>query len=424
MEAVLVDYIAPAGISSTRTPAAGSGGQFELTVEAARIRTTGTVQIDGLGLAHPRLASSPVRDIDFKANIDARFDRATRRVQMQDTTVTSNDVAYEISAEFLPAMKSRAQHPQRRLALHLKVPKVPCQRVLDSIPAGLVPELQGFELAGEFSSQLDLRIDWADIDATVLDADVGIDGCRVLRAPEPMSAKRLRGSFEHRVRVDGEWKTFLIGPKNPDFVPLKAVSRNLTRSLMTTEDSRFFRHGGFITKEFRGALIKNLKRERFAYGASSITMQVVKNVLLTREKTLSRKLQELFLTWHIEQVLTKERILEIYVNAIEYGPGLYGIKPAARQYFQKHPRRLNPVESAFFSSILPAPTRRYQQYCRGWVGRWTNNKIDRILALMFKRNRLDEEEYLDALSTPLHFRGKRSRSRFCKKNPPPAKTRT
>ena len=83
-------------------------------------------------------------------------------------------------------------------------------------------------------------------------------------------------------------------------------------------------------------------------------MQMVKNVFLQREKTLSRKFQELFLTWYVETQLDKDRIMEIYVNAIEYGPGLYGIKPASLLYFGKHPRNLSPVESAFFASILPA----------------------------------------------------------------------
>jgi membrane peptidoglycan carboxypeptidase len=145
-------------------------------------------------------------------------------------------------------------------------------------------------------------------------------------------------------------------------------------------------------------------------------MQVVKNVLLSREKTISRKLQELFLTWHIENALTKDRILEIYVNAIEFGPGLYGIGPAARQYFAKHPRTLNPVESAFLASLLPAPTKRYKQYCGGYVRRSTSAKIERILGFMHRRKRLDEEQYAAALETPLSFRGRRSA--LCRQSKP------
>jgi membrane peptidoglycan carboxypeptidase len=172
---------------------------------------------------------------------------------------------------------------------------------------------------------------------------------------------------------------------------------------MTTEDSAFYHHHGYIPSEFEGALVRNLKECKFAYGASSITMQMVKNVLLTPEKTLARKLQELFLTWHVEHTLSKDRILEIYLNVIEYGPGLYGIGPAAHEYFGKSAHDLNPVEAAFFSSILPNPKARYRQFCEGTLTKWTTGKIERILALMLKRGRLTQEEYDQAIATPLVF---------------------
>ena len=130
---------------------------------------------------------------------------------------------------------------------------------------------------------------------------------------------------------------------------------------------------------------------------------VVKNVLLYREKTLARKLQELFLTWHVENTLTKDRIMEIYLNVIEYGPNIYGIGPAALHYFGKPAKDLNPVEAAFFSTILPSPKERYKQYCQGTLTRWTNGKIERILAIMQKRDRLTQAEYDTALVTPLLF---------------------
>jgi membrane peptidoglycan carboxypeptidase len=172
---------------------------------------------------------------------------------------------------------------------------------------------------------------------------------------------------------------------------------------MSTEDAAFYYHRGFIPSEFRTALISNLKNERFVHGASSITMQMVKNVLLYREKTLARKLQELYLTWHVENTLTKDRIMEIYLNVIEYGPGLYGIGNAAQHYFGKTAKELNPVEAAFFSSILPNPKDRYKQYCEGTLTKWTTGKIERILEIMHKRERLTDAEYQQALATPLLF---------------------
>src|SRR4029079_9292246 len=137
------------------------------------------------------------------------------------------------------------------------------------------------------------------------------------------------------------------------WVPYDQISPHLINSIMTTEDNGFFKHHGFISAEFRTALQQNLQRGYFRLGASSITMQMVKNVLLSREKTLSRKLQEMFLTWYLEHQLSKERILEIYFKVIEFGPDIYGIGRAAKHYFGKAAKDLEPREAVYFSSILP-----------------------------------------------------------------------
>jgi membrane peptidoglycan carboxypeptidase len=174
-------------------------------------------------------------------------------------------------------------------------------------------------------------------------------------------------------------------------------------SIMTTEDNGFFKHRGWVTSEFKSALRRDLAHGGFRLGASSITMQMVKNVLLSQEKTLSRKLQELFLVWYLEQNLPKERILELYFNAIEFGPRIYGIGRASRHYFGKKPAELNPVEAAFFSSILPSPKRRYVQYCHGSLSNQWDKYVHRIVAKVHERGRLTDEEAAQYAATPLVF---------------------
>ena len=132
-------------------------------------------------------------------------------------------------------------------------------------------------------------------------------------------------------------------------------------------------------------------------------MQMVKNVLLSQEKTLSRKLQELFLVWYLEQELPKERILELYFNAIEFGPRIYGIGRAAQHYFGKRPSELTPLEAAFFSSILPSPKRRYIQYCHGAPLPPWDRYVRRILAKVHERGRITDEEYATAQAQKLVF---------------------
>jgi membrane peptidoglycan carboxypeptidase len=132
-------------------------------------------------------------------------------------------------------------------------------------------------------------------------------------------------------------------------------------------------------------------------------MQMTKNVLLTKDKTLSRKFQELFLVWYLEQVLPKERILELYFNAIEFGPRIYGIGAATRHYFGKKPSELTPLEAAFFSSILPSPKRRYIQYCHGSLLPQWDKYVHRILAKVHERGRITDEEYETYANQTLTF---------------------
>jgi len=365
----------------------------------------GGFHLHDLTVGHPMLADRPVPDLDVSGDIAGSVDRRTRTLALTRGDFVSREMAFQLTGTVaMPGGVTPAGGTRERAAITARfvIPPLPCQKALAAFPPEMTPYMQGYKLKGTFSTDLAVAIDLADLEATRLDGSVALRACRILETPEEM--ERLKETFEHFVEVErDQWVGFMIGPENPDFVPITDVSPHLLNSFMTTEDSAFYKHKGFITKEFRSALIKNLDAGYFKYGASSITMQTVKNVLLYREKTLSRKLQELFLTYSIEQVLEKDRIFEIYVNAIEYGPGLYGIGPAARHYFGKEARYLTPKEAAFFSSILPSPKARYRQYCSGTLTRWTGSKIDRILGLMLKRGRLTQEEYDAAIMQPLVF---------------------
>ncbi|WP_428262823.1 transglycosylase domain-containing protein [Haliangium sp.] len=443
---------------------------------AGLVRFEGELELEGLSVFHPMLATKPVRDLGARGRIEGRFEREARTLTVAQAVLQARGVDFELSGSVAlpgglepgapgeptdadtedtaaetdtearpepaatatpaveraampsiarsadPAPDPRAPDPatpaavaaeapamhrrvEPRVEARLVVPPVPCQTVFDALPEALVPYLEGFELDGRFHTDVRVAIDWADLQATELDGSVGIFDCTA-REPDVDDAivTRLSDSFTHYVEVEREqWIAFVIGFENPDFVPLWDISPYVPGAFMTTEDSRFYDHEGFIPREFRSALIKNLEAGYFRFGASSITMQTVKNVLLYREKTLARKLQELFLTWYLETQLDKDRILEIYVNAIEYGPGLYGIGPAARHFFGKHPRELNPVEAAYLASILPSPKLRYKQYCADKLWRSTENKLRRVLGLMHERERLTDAEYEIARVTPLVF---------------------
>jgi hypothetical protein len=390
---------------------------IEARFSGRRVALSGKLDVEGLSISHERLATEPVEDASFALSFDATVDREQRRIELPllegkiGALVVRLAGSLEWPAGVFKFKDGRELKVVPKIDLSLRVPRAPCAKILGSIPAPLVPKLQGFALQGFFEADLHAKIDFANLDALDIGGKVGIDGCQVQKAPDEIMALAGPDSVLQTVEVppppaggkDNETLTFAIGPDNPDFVPYEKISPYLTAAIMTTEDSGFFKHRGWVSAEFKTALRRNIVGGGFRLGASSITMQMVKNVILGREKTLSRKFQELFLVWFIEQFLPKQRILELYFNAIEFGPRLYGIGPAARHYFGKSAADLSPLEAAFFSSILPSPKRRYVQYCHGTLTQQWQKYLHRILNKMHERGRLNEEEFATAVASTLVF---------------------
>ncbi|MBI2340952.1 MAG: monofunctional biosynthetic peptidoglycan transglycosylase [Deltaproteobacteria bacterium] len=141
------------------------------------------------------------------------------------------------------------------------------------------------------------------------------------------------------------------------WVPYAQISQNLKKAVLISEDDAFFEHKGFDWKQIRESIRRNWRDKKFTRGGSTITQQLVKNLYLAPNKNPLRKIREWIITWQMEKTLTKQRIFELYLNVVEWGPGVYGADAAARYYFGKGCRSLGPSESAFLSAILPNPVR-------------------------------------------------------------------
>ena len=144
-------------------------------------------------------------------------------------------------------------------------------------------------------------------------------------------------------------------PKQQIWVPLSSISSYLRQAVIVSEDGTFYEHQGIDTHELKESIKTNLERGKFARGFSTITMQVARNLYLSRDKTIWRKLAEIAITFKLELLLSKQRILEIYLNVAEWGDGIYGAEAAARHYFQKSAAQLSKEEAVFLASILPSP---------------------------------------------------------------------
>jgi monofunctional biosynthetic peptidoglycan transglycosylase len=139
------------------------------------------------------------------------------------------------------------------------------------------------------------------------------------------------------------------------WTPYPAVSPALKRAVIVAEDVGFFSHRGFALDEMQNALEDALRDRELPRGASTITQQLAKNLWLSKSRTPGRKAKEALLTWQLEHALSKRRILELYLNVAEFGPGLYGVGAASQRYFGKAPAEADEHEAAQLAAALPNP---------------------------------------------------------------------
>ena len=171
------------------------------------------------------------------------------------------------------------------------------------------------------------------------------------------------------------------------WVPYESISANLKLAALVAEDADFFSHNGFATDEIKQALDKAWDKRRLPRGASTITQQVAKNLWLSPSYNPLRKLKEALLTIQLERNLRKRRILEIYLNIAEFGPGIYGAEAASRHYFGKSAQQLTETEAAGLVAGLPKPSRWHP----GSGSRTYNRRVRLILSRMSRAGFLRKE---------------------------------
>ena len=207
---------------------------------------------------------------------------------------------------------------------------------------------------------------------------------------------------------DGKSLVTFRDDKNQIWVPLSEISTSVREALIASEDPYFMRHGGIDYKQTWESVKDNLRIWRWVRGGSTITQQVAKNVFLSSEKTISRKIGEYFLARRLEKLLPKERILEIYLNEVGWGYGIYGVELASRFYLDKHAADLNTAESAFIIAMLRNPS-AYNPY-KNFDKVITRQQL--VLRLLLRHELIDEEGYNRALSYRIELRMDKKNKRF------------
>ena len=207
---------------------------------------------------------------------------------------------------------------------------------------------------------------------------------------------RITAIAQTGVIYDGEGQPIsaLKGSEDRTLIDLSELPDHVKNAFIAAEDLRFYKHPGFDIVRIFGAVMANLRSRTFSEGASTITQQLVKLTHLSSEKTIARKLEEVYLALQLESACTKDEILEMYLNYVYFGRGAYGVEAAARSYFGLSAKEISPAQAAALAAIIKAPS----AYAPHLNADNNANRREYILRTMFENNMLDESAYQAALT--------------------------
>lgn len=294
--------------------------------------------------------------------------------------------------------------PGDEIVLSIAVPRQDCMKVFRSAPMGMLPhKFSEFELSGQAGGDISIVLDLEDPEESEFHSSLDLDDCQVLNTPHPLS-KMDDEVFSHSVLGrNGKKYHTVVGKNSRCDLSLDSIPAAIYAALLVTEDGTFFSHGGVRARQIDASFKRNVTDGRMARGGSTLTMQMVKNAFLSHEKTLGRKISELFLTWVVERKYSKEKILEIYLGIVEYGPGIYGVCNAAEHYFGKYIWQINSREAAFLATLMPRPAQRHESWCRNNISDGYMSYIDRVHRRMLDAGYISMYEYEKSASIPLEF---------------------
>ena len=373
-------------------------GEISGKIQASKITKEGAsidldLHADSLTLYQPKLARTPVVTTP-SLKLQGSVDIPAKRLVIQEGSFKINN-----QATWATYFKGVVRPSNYRGSFWFN--DVPCQDVLQTMPLDVLPALRNFTLEGNTSLDFEIQVSSTE---NIIRGGLDIDRCSLKEVPS--TVKALAGPFAHIVRMKtGRTITRLMAPGDLLFTPYHQIPSSMIAAVLSTEDGAFFKHDGILRGEIQKAFRQNMEARSFRRGASTITMQMVKNVLLTHERTIARKLQELFLTWVVEKLLTKQRILEIYLNAVEFGPGIYGLADATNHYFDKTPQEISSLEAAFLASLLPRPVSRHSMWCRGKLTSKHEKYIRLVHRRMLAKKLITEQEFANVPSLVFSRKG-------------------
>lgn len=389
--ALPLDALAPAAPSWLALAGAHAAITATATRTAPDTRVNVRLDLTGAHATHPLLATVPV---PVDGLVEANGTLGAGPSWDGTVTLTRGELGLEMAGTAV-----RRATGTIALALRLTLKKVACASLLAAIPRELRQPLDGLELSGTIAGTAELGIDRDQIEATKLAFQLAL-ACKVEREPERADASLLLGPYEHTVPSTGRRR---MAPGGNGYTPLKGLPAHVPHAFVAGEDARFYDHGGFDPIELQRSLAIDVAAGRVERGGSTISQQLVKNLWLPRERTLTRKLMEAVLTWRVEALVPKPRILEVYLNLVELGEGVHGIGPASRRWFGIEPTKLSPSQAAFLAALTPAPTSTDRRLrAAGGMDDLMRRRVRAILNSMRVNRLITTEGYNAAIGEVLH----------------------
>jgi hypothetical protein len=384
------------GIEGTKR--ATVGGKATVTLDAAGKDLVFDVDLatKDFAIKHAKIAADAIRGLSVRTAVRGALDDGGHlRVDEGELTMGALHLRG----------KGTLEQTEDHLAANLsfELPTASCQSLLESVPPALLPHLAGARYKGTLAARGFTQFDTRKIDDLVLKYDFD-DFCKMIAVPSELDKDRFRGRFTHPiVTKDDKPDERTTGPGEPSWTDVDEISPFMQVAVLTTEDGSFYRHHGFNHSAIRASLIANVKAGKFVRGASTITMQLAKNLFLSRQKTLSRKLEELVLADYLEKTFKKEELMELYLNVIEFGPDVYGVRDAASHYFGLRPDQLNLAECLFLSSLLPNPRGYHKMYEKGAIYPYWITRIHQLMEVAQKNGKISPKELEEGQAETVTF---------------------
>ena len=402
--------------SATGVPASrvipGAVGTLDVQIDPVRVPNGVTADVGlilhGLGIQHDAVSSEPVA-LDGSVEVSLTMP-ADQRVGTSALSLTGRlgAVPIDMTLTVEPDGESWTLHAEGGVT-----EDTGCDAMWQAVPQGLIPSLRNanVSLSGAAAPRLRATYVVGDPDSFDMRREGFIGDCVVESIDLPFDPTTLLADDYIHTVTDHVSAPLQVGPGTWGYATLDELPAYVPALMHLSEEIAFFDNPGFSMMLMRRAVRMNLRESRYVYGGSTVSQQLVKNLFFGREKTLARKFEEAIVVWAMERVVSKERILELYLNCVEFAPDMYGITAAARHYFDKRPGELTPLEAAFLAALKPAPSRGERHRARGHspdTGWWHERLLVLLQRLVEHGPYIDQDEvdyyspYIVAFPTSEH----------------------